>query len=71
MSFERHDPKTYGIHAQLVEARREVRMRERVYERWVDAGTLDPRDAAKQLAAMMAIVLTLERLDKANQGEMF
>lgn len=71
MSFERHDPKTYGIHAQLVEARREVRVRERVYERWVDQGKMDAKDAAKQLAAMQAIVLTLERLDKADQGELF
>lgn len=67
MSFRRHDPKTYGITAQLREVRREIAMRERVYERWVDDGKLHPNDAARQLAAMQAVAASLERLEREER----
>lgn len=67
MAFERYDPKTIGITDQLREARREVTVRERVYERWVEDGRLDARTAAKQLAAMQAVVLTLEAKEREER----
>jgi hypothetical protein len=62
-NFERIDPHHIDIEHQLKEARREVTMRLRVYERWVNDGRMSPETASRQLAGMQAIVLTLERLE--------
>lgn len=54
-------------YADLLEcARRELRMRERVYPRWVEGGKMTARQAAREIALQTAIVETLERLAKGD-----
>jgi len=48
---------------QIAEAQRELALRRRCYPGWVKAGKLTHEDAYRQLAAMAAIVHTLQRLD--------
>jgi hypothetical protein len=48
---------------QIAEAQRELALRRRCYPGWVKAGKLTHEDASRQLAAMAAIVHTLQRLD--------
>lgn len=47
---------------QLAAAQREVKMRERVYPRWVQQGKMTQAKADAELAAMRAICATLEPL---------
>jgi hypothetical protein len=49
------------IHAQIVAAKRELRLRQQLYPKWVERGTLRPESAEHELAAMHAIIGTLER----------
>lgn len=51
-----------SIEEQLACAKREVGMRERVYPRWVEAKRMTQAKADLELAAMRAIVATLETL---------
>ena len=48
---------------QIAEAQRELALRRNLYPQWVKAGRLSAEDAYHQLAAMAAIVSTLQRLD--------
>jgi hypothetical protein len=48
---------------QIAEAQRELAQRRRCYPAWVKAGKLTHDEAYHQLAAMAAIVHTLQRLD--------
>ena len=64
-------PKDVALEVQLACARREVRRRQRTYPRLVGDGRLAPRTAAKELAAMQAIVGTLAALLAARQLELF
>jgi hypothetical protein len=48
---------------QIAEAQRELALRRKCYPAWVKAGKLTHDEAYHQLAAMAAIVHTLQRLD--------
>ena len=48
---------------QIAEAQRELALRRSCYPQWVKAGRLTAEDAYHQLAAMAAIVSTLQRLE--------
>jgi hypothetical protein len=48
---------------QIAEAQRELALRERVFPRWVKSGRLSMDEAYHQLAAMRAILRTLQRLE--------
>lgn len=50
----------------LESARRELRMREKAYPRWVSAGKMTARQAARETALQGAIVDVLERLAKGD-----
>jgi hypothetical protein len=52
---------------QLACAKRELAMRRGVYPRWVENARLTQDKADKEIAAMEAIVETLERLDRSDQ----
>lgn len=58
---------------QLAEAKRELALRRRVYPRWIAQETLPEHVARQQLAAMAAIVTTLEGLLASThaQGDLF
>lgn len=49
------------IAEQIAELEREIKIRERVYARWVDTGKLTKRAADLQLDRMRAAVETLKR----------
>lgn len=51
---------------QLACARRELRLRTTCYPRWVAQEQMTEREAQRQIAAMTAIVRTLERLVQAE-----
>jgi hypothetical protein len=57
----------FGIEAQLACVRREIRMRHRVYEFKLGKGTITRDMAERELAAMMAVELTLTELLKAKE----
>lgn len=60
-----------ALEVQLACAKREVRQRQRVYPRLVAAERMTEAQAARELAAMKAIVRTLTQLLEAKQGELF
>jgi hypothetical protein len=51
------------LEEQIAEARRELALRRQCYPAWVKAGKLTHDEAYHQLAAMAAIVQTLQRLE--------
>jgi hypothetical protein len=53
-----------SIPDQIKCARRELAMRERVYPRWVQDGRMKQDAADREMAAMAAIVKTLEGLQQ-------
>jgi hypothetical protein len=57
------DPATVSPADQLASAKRELNMRRNAYPRWVDDGRYTAAHAAREIAAMAAIVATLERLE--------
>lgn len=58
---------TVSLADQRACAKREVAMRERVYARRVAAGSMTQTLADRELAAMRAIVETLEKLAEADR----
>lgn len=52
-----------SIGQQIAAAGRELQLRERVYPRWVDAGTMTAEKARHEIACMKAIVATLQSLN--------
>lgn len=50
-----------GLDAQIACVRREISMRERVYPRLCAAGKMKDEKAASELAAMKAVLATLEK----------
>lgn len=58
---------------QAAAAEREVRMRQRVYPRWVESGRMRPAEAEAGIAVMEAAAATLRRLADAEaaKGDLF
>lgn len=56
-----------SIDDQVAAAEREVRQRERVYPRWVEAGKMTQTKADHEIRAMKAIVETLRGLQAKNR----
>lgn len=52
------------LDAQIVEVRRELGARRRLYPRWVEEGRMPEHVAAQRLAAMEAVLATLKALDE-------
>lgn len=50
------------LEQQLACAKRELALRQRVYPRFIDQGRISSALAARELAAMAAIIVTLEEL---------
>jgi hypothetical protein len=55
-----------SIEDQVACAERELKMRERVYPRWVGEGRMSQDKADKEIAAMRAIIATLQALPKTQ-----
>jgi len=56
-----------SIKQQIMEAKREVALRERVYPKWIGTGRVTQGQADRQLTAMKAILATLEALERDQQ----
>lgn len=55
------------IEHQVACVRREISMRERVYPRWVADHRMTQRKADEELAAMRAVLATLEEIASASR----
>ncbi|HEV7457301.1 MAG TPA: hypothetical protein VGN96_11030 [Roseococcus sp.] len=65
---------TATLDDQIAEVKREVAMRERVYDGWVLNGRMRLEDSQRQIRRMRAVLATLEKLradQRAEQPEMF
>ncbi len=51
-----------NLHQQIACVRREIKMRQDVYPRWVGKGKLRQAEADYQIVAMQAVLETLEQL---------
>ena len=58
------------IDRQIACVRRECRMRQHVYPRWVDTGKMTQKDATDELFAMAAVLATLERVRDAERPKL-
>lgn len=58
---------TVPIEHQVACVQREISMRERVYPRWVADHRMTQKKADEELAAMRAVLLTLESLAAATR----
>lgn len=63
-------PKVVSLPEQIVAARREVGLRERVYPRWIAAGKMTQEKADAEIAAMKAILATLIEVDNERNPEL-
>lgn len=61
------DVPVFTLEDQIKCAEREVRMRERVYPRWVDQHKMTQANADREIATMKAIVRTLTSLKENPQ----
>jgi hypothetical protein len=59
-------PATFSIADQIACVRREIGMRERVYPKWVAGGRMKQDAADRELAAMRAVLATLQSLKQAT-----
>lgn len=59
----------FTIAQQIACVKREIRMREKVYPRWVARGTMDQPHADKELACMRAVLGTLESLGPPAESD--
>jgi len=59
----------FGLKSQIAAVRREISMRESVYAARVMAGRMTMEDAARQIGAMQAVHITLEKLYVERGGE--
>ncbi len=55
-------PGVVSLRDQVEAVAREIKMRERVYPRWIEAGRMTPVKAAAEIAAMQAVLATLNLL---------
>lgn len=53
---------------QIEEVKREIAVRERVYAKWIDNGTMRHEVADKQMAALCAVLHTLEELRESEMS---
>lgn len=57
---------THSFADQLECARRELRMRERAYPRWIASGKMTQKKADLEISLQVAIIETLEKLAKGG-----
>jgi len=62
-------PPTVSIDEQIAAVRRELAMRRNVYRKWVTGGRMKQEVADKEIAAMEAVLATLQRVrERENHG---
>ncbi len=56
------EPSAITLGMQIESVKREIRMREQVYPKWTAAGKMSKHTAEIEMAAMKAVLATLEKL---------
>ncbi len=73
MNEKKHFVQQITIDEQIAEVKREIAMRQRVYPRWIEAGSLQKSKADFQILAMEAVLISLQAIarEKAPQAGLF
>ena len=71
--IEKHFAGQITIDEQIAEVRRELAMRNKVYPKWIEAGSMQKSKADFQLLVMEAVLISLQTIakEKAPQGGLF
>lgn len=62
---------TVALADQIACVRRELAMRQRVYPRWVSAGKMTQADSDREITAMIAVLATLQDVQRAREPGLF
>lgn len=60
-------PLTTDLASQIAAVEREIRFREHVYPRRVEANKMTDKQAREQIALMQAVLATLRRVDESSR----
>ena len=73
MNEEKHFAGQITIDEQIAEVKREIAMRNKVYPKWIEAGSLPKPKADFQILVMQAVLISLQEIakEKAPQAGLF
>ena len=71
--IEKHLVQQITIDEQINEVKREIAMRNKVYPKWIEAGSLPKQKADFQILVMEAVLISLQAIakEKAPQAGLF
>ena len=71
--IEKHFVQQITIDEQIAEVKREIAMRNKVYPKWTESGSLTKRKADFQILVMEAVLISLQEIarQKAPQAGLF
>ncbi len=71
--IEKHFVQQVTIDEQINEVKREIAMRNKVYPRWIEAGSMKKSKADFQILVMEAVLISLQEIakQKAPQAGLF
>ena len=71
--IEKHFVQQITIDEQIAEVKREIAMRQKVYPKWVESGSLQKPKADFQILVMEAVLIPLQAVarEKAPQAGLF
>ncbi len=71
--IEKHFVQQVTIDEQIAEVKREIAMRNKVYPRWIEAGSMKKSKADFQILVMEAVLISLQTIakQKAPQAGLF
>ena len=70
---EKHFVQQITIDEQVAEVKREIAMRQRLYPKWIEAGSMKKSKADFQILVMEAVLISLQEIakQKAPQAGLF
>ncbi len=67
--IEKHFVQQITIDEQIAEVKREIAMREKVYPKWIELGSLPKQKADFQILVMEAVLILLEEIAKQKSSQ--
>jgi hypothetical protein len=67
--IEKHFVQQVTIDEQIAEVRRELAMRNKVYPKWIEAGSMKKSKADFQILAMEAVLISLQETAKQTSPQ--
>ncbi len=67
--IEKHFVQQVTINEQIAEVKREIAMRNKVYPRWIEAGSLPKQKADFQILVMEAVLISLQETAKQTSPQ--